>query len=44
MLLIPATMSNNVPGTWFSLGADTTLNVITEVSSVLINPERPVHI
>ena len=35
MLLIPATMSNNVPGTWFSLGADTTLNVITEVSSLL---------
>jgi len=30
MMLIPATMSNNVPGTWHSLGADTTLNVITE--------------
>eukprot|EP00111_Clytia_hemisphaerica_P003406 TCONS_00009726-protein len=30
MVLVPATMSNNVPGTWFSLGADTTLNVIVE--------------
>ena len=36
MIVIPATMSNNVPGTHFSLGADTTLNVIVEVSSFAI--------
>jgi len=30
IIVIPATMSNNVPGTHFSLGADTTLNVIVE--------------
>lgn len=30
MLVIPATMSNNVPGCWLSLGADTTLNCIVE--------------
>ena len=32
MVIIPATISNNVPGTDLSLGADTALNVITEVS------------
>lgn len=31
MCVIPATISNNVPGTDFSLGADTALNEITEV-------------
>lgn len=30
--MIPATISNNVPGTEFSLGCDTALNEITEVS------------
>jgi 6-phosphofructokinase 1 len=30
MILIPATISNNVPGTEFSLGSDTALNVIVE--------------
>ena len=34
MVIIPATISNNVPGTDLSLGADTALNVITEVSSI----------
>jgi len=29
--VIPATISNNVPGTEFSLGCDTALNEITEV-------------
>lgn len=29
--MIPATISNNVPGTEFSLGCDTALNEITEV-------------
>lgn len=31
MVVIPATISNNVPGTDFSLGADTALNEITEI-------------
>lgn len=31
MLLIPATISNNVPGTDFSLGCDTALNEITVI-------------
>jgi len=34
--MIPATISNNVPGTEFSLGCDTALNEITEVSSVIL--------
>lgn len=29
--IIPSTISNNVPGTEFSLGCDTALNEITEV-------------
>ena len=32
MVIIPATISNNVPGTDLSLGTDTALNVITEVT------------
>ena len=31
MCVVPATISNNVPGTDFSLGADTSLNEITEI-------------
>ncbi|XP_023240136.1 ATP-dependent 6-phosphofructokinase-like [Centruroides sculpturatus] len=31
LIVIPATISNNVPGTEFSLGADTALNEITEI-------------
>lgn len=31
MVVIPATISNNVPGTEFSLGADTAINEITEI-------------
>ncbi|KAI1304261.1 ATP-dependent 6-phosphofructokinase [Halotydeus destructor] len=31
MIVIPATISNNVPGTDFSLGADTAVNEITEI-------------
>jgi len=31
MVLLPATISNNVPGTDFSIGADTVLNEITEI-------------
>ena len=33
LIVIPATISNNVPGTDFSLGADTSLNEITDVST-----------
>lgn len=29
--MLPATISNNVPGTDFSIGADTALNAIVEV-------------
>lgn len=32
MAVIPATISNNVPGTDFSLGADTSVNEIADVS------------
>ena len=35
MVVIPATVSNNVPGTDFSLGCDTALNAITDVSSYI---------
>lgn len=31
MAVLPATISNNVPGTEFSLGADTALNEISEI-------------
>ncbi|XP_074028155.1 ATP-dependent 6-phosphofructokinase isoform X1 [Leptinotarsa decemlineata] len=31
MMVIPSTISNNVPGTEFSLGCDTALNEITEI-------------
>jgi 6-phosphofructokinase len=33
MTMIPATISNNVPGTDFTLGTDTGLNAICDVSS-----------
>nr|CAD7266088.1 unnamed protein product [Timema shepardi] len=32
IVIIPSTISNNVPGTEFSLGTDTALNEITEIS------------
>lgn len=31
IIVIPCTISNNVPGTEFSLGCDTALNEITEI-------------
>lgn len=31
-VVVPATVSNNVPGSDFSVGADTALNTITMVS------------
>jgi len=33
MTMIPATISNNVPGTDFTLGTDTALNAICDVST-----------
>ncbi|KAI8086139.1 6-phosphofructokinase [Halteromyces radiatus] len=36
MCLIPATISNNVPGTDFSLGCDTSLNVIVSASDAIV--------
>lgn len=35
MVIIPSTISNNVPGTEFSLGCDTALNEITEVNHLI---------
>lgn len=35
MAIVPSTISNNVPGTDFTLGADTALNEITEVKKLL---------
>lgn len=37
MVIIPSTISNNVPGTEFSLGCDTALNEITEVCNFIKN-------
>lgn len=33
MVMVPATVSNNVPGSNFSIGSDTALNTITDVSA-----------
>lgn len=35
MVLIPATISNNVPGTEYSLGADTCLNSLMEYCDIV---------
>jgi len=37
MIVIPATISNNVPGTDFSLGADTSLNAIADVGFLSVS-------
>lgn len=37
--MLPATISNNVPGTDLSIGADTALNAIVEVRK----DDRPVY-
>lgn len=36
MVMVPATISNNVPGSDFSLGADTALNEITTVRLLML--------
>jgi 6-phosphofructokinase 1 len=38
--LIPATISNNVPGTDFSLGTDTSLNAIVEACDAIVQSAR----
>lgn len=37
MVMVPATVSNNVPGSDFSIGADTALNTITDVSARVLS-------
>lgn len=32
MVMVPATVSNNIPGSDLSIGSDTALNAITDVS------------
>lgn len=39
MVMVPATVSNNVPGSDLSIGADTALNAITTVSDGGWQPE-----
>lgn len=41
LCIIPATVSNNVPGSDFSIGADTALNTITTVGGR--PPPPPAH-
>ncbi|XP_059039673.1 ATP-dependent 6-phosphofructokinase, platelet type isoform X1 [Mustela lutreola] len=45
MVMVPATVSNNVPGSDFSIGADTALNTITDAfeSAVLLSDLRDHH-
>lgn len=33
MVMVPATVSNNIPGSDLSIGSDTALNAITDVSA-----------
>lgn len=37
IIVIPVTYSNNIPGTDFSLGADTALNQIVKVTLITFN-------
>ncbi|XP_035577779.1 ATP-dependent 6-phosphofructokinase, platelet type isoform X2 [Zalophus californianus] len=45
MVMVPATVSNNVPGSDFSIGADTALNTITDAfeSAILFADARDHH-
>ena len=43
MVVIPATVSNNVPGSDFSIGADTALNTITMVRQTHMLYPRHTH-
>lgn len=42
LCIIPATVSNNVPGSDFSIGADTALNTITTVRPRTPQPPLPI--
>lgn len=45
LVVIPATVSNNVPGSDFSVGADTALNTITTVrNNTHAQAHRYIHI
>ena len=35
MVMVPATVSNNIPGSDLSIGADTALNAITQVTGLV---------
>ncbi|XP_060228526.1 ATP-dependent 6-phosphofructokinase, platelet type isoform X3 [Meriones unguiculatus] len=45
MVMVPATVSNNVPGSDFSIGADTALNTITDAfnSAMILGDARNSH-
>lgn len=45
LCIVPATVSNNVPGSDFSIGTDTALNTITTVRPQIpaLNPPHPNH-
>ncbi|KAF6727968.1 ATP-dependent 6-phosphofructokinase, platelet type [Oryzias melastigma] len=43
MVVVPATVSNNVPGSDLSIGADTALNAITAVSDGAMRLDRHTH-
>lgn len=36
MVMVPATVSNNIPGSDLSIGSDTALNAITDVSDAAV--------
>jgi hypothetical protein len=38
MCVLPATLSNNVPGTEISIGSDTAVNVVVEVREPFLLP------
>lgn len=40
MVMVPATVSNNIPGSDLSIGSDTALNAITDVSDVGVTVRR----
>lgn len=43
LVVVPATVSNNVPGSDFSVGTDTALNTITMVKKNVIKHSKPQH-
>lgn len=40
MVMVPATVSNNIPGSDLSIGSDTALNAITDVSDAAVTVRR----